>query len=237
MVAGTILTTGEWYTGILNACTRLWQTESGQATPVVSIKDVVRSSVKVPEFDKHLKKAGGHIGRNVVEITIKMKAIVRKTLFQSCLDFHSSVTCRLPPFITSMVPFSLPISIPMSWLYILTPYISVSNSLSFFANSLMPFMYVRYLIFSCDLLSLYPAMYFLSMRLSGIIAIINSNGDSASPWNKPLWTFASAKFLSPTTSSTFQVFMVFSIKFMTSCDILYILRQYIIQLFGTISCF
>ena len=34
-----------------------------------SIKDVVRSSVKVPEFDKHLKKAGGHIGRNVVEIT------------------------------------------------------------------------------------------------------------------------------------------------------------------------
>ena len=33
----------------------------------------VRSSVKVPEFDKHLKKAGGHIGRNVVKITIKMK--------------------------------------------------------------------------------------------------------------------------------------------------------------------
>ena len=47
---------------------------------MVSIKDVVRSSVEVPEFDKHLKKAGGHIGRNVVEITIKMKTIVRKTL-------------------------------------------------------------------------------------------------------------------------------------------------------------
>ena len=47
---------------------------------MVSIKDVVRSSVKVPEFDKHLKKAGGHIDRNVVEITIKMKTIVRKTL-------------------------------------------------------------------------------------------------------------------------------------------------------------
>ena len=40
-----------------------------------SIKDVVRSSIKVPEFDKHLKKAGGHIGRNVVEITIKMKTL------------------------------------------------------------------------------------------------------------------------------------------------------------------
>ena len=48
--------------------------------PVDSIKDIVRSSVKVPEFDKHLKKAGGHIGRNVVEITIKMKTIYEKTL-------------------------------------------------------------------------------------------------------------------------------------------------------------
>ena len=45
-----------------------------------SIKDVVRSFVKVPEFDKHLKKAGGHIIRNDVEITIKMKTIVRKPL-------------------------------------------------------------------------------------------------------------------------------------------------------------
>ena len=43
---------------------------------MVSIKDVVQSSVNVPEFDKH----GGHIGRNVVEITIKMKTIVRKPL-------------------------------------------------------------------------------------------------------------------------------------------------------------
>ncbi len=47
---------------------------------MVSIKDVVRSSLKVPEFDKHLRKAGGYIGRNVVGITIKMKTIVRKTL-------------------------------------------------------------------------------------------------------------------------------------------------------------
>ena len=45
-----------------------------------SIKDVVQSSVKVPKFDKHLKKAGGHIGQKVVEITIKMKTIVRKPL-------------------------------------------------------------------------------------------------------------------------------------------------------------
>ena len=43
-----------------------------------SIKDVIRCSVKVPEFNKHLQKVGGRIGRNVVEITIKMKTIVRK---------------------------------------------------------------------------------------------------------------------------------------------------------------
>ena len=41
-----------------------------------SIKDVVQSSVKVPEFNKHLKKARGHIDQNIVEITIKMKSIV-----------------------------------------------------------------------------------------------------------------------------------------------------------------
>ena len=32
-------------TGILNTCNQLWLTESEQATPVDSIKDVVRSSV------------------------------------------------------------------------------------------------------------------------------------------------------------------------------------------------
>ena len=66
--------------------------ESEQATPVVSIKDVVRSSMKVPEFDKHLKKAGGHIGRNVVEITIKMKTIVRKTLMIKIKSFVSEIS-------------------------------------------------------------------------------------------------------------------------------------------------
>ena len=45
-----------------------------------SIKDVVRSSVQVPEFDKHLKKAGGHIGRNVVENNNKDEDNSSKTL-------------------------------------------------------------------------------------------------------------------------------------------------------------
>ena len=46
------------------------------ANRIRTIKDVVRSSMKVSEFDKHLKKAGGHIGRNIEEIEIKMKTIV-----------------------------------------------------------------------------------------------------------------------------------------------------------------
>ena len=57
-----------------------------------SIKDVVRSSVKVPEFDK---KAEGHIGRNVVEIIIiiKMKRIVRKPLMTK--NKNKSITLTL----------------------------------------------------------------------------------------------------------------------------------------------
>ena len=36
--------------------------------------------MKVPEFDKYVKKAWEHIGQNIVEITIKMKTIVQKPL-------------------------------------------------------------------------------------------------------------------------------------------------------------
>ena len=44
--------------------------------PVDQIKDVVRNSMLAPKFDKkHRKKAGGHISRNVMNITIKIKTI------------------------------------------------------------------------------------------------------------------------------------------------------------------
>ena len=95
----------------------------------------------------------------------------------------------------------------------------VSNSFSFFANAFMSSMLIRWFIFSCDLLSVYPAAHFLRMWFSGIMAIMNSKGDSASPWKMPLWIFVSAKFLPPAVRSTLQVFMVCSMKFMTSCDI------------------
>ena len=122
----------------------------------------------------------------------------------------------------------------MSRLYILTVCIRVFSSFSFFANSLMSSMYIKWLTFSCDLLSLYPAVHFLSVWLSGIMAIMNSKGDWASLWQIPLWIFASADLLPPDVNSTLQVSMVLSMKFI-STDILYILRLFIIQLCRTIS--
>ena len=88
--------------------------------------------------------------------------------------------------------------------------------------------------FSCDL-RLYPAVHFLSMWLSGIMEIMNSKGDRASPWKIPLWIFASANLLPPAVSSTLQVFIVLSMTFMTFSDILHIWGLFIIQLCGTIS--
>ena len=86
-------------TGILTTYTRLWLTESEQATPVVSIKEVFRSSVKVPEFDKHLKKAGGHIGLNVVEIIITIKTIVRYVFFFFNEEIHYLLRSITPEII------------------------------------------------------------------------------------------------------------------------------------------
>ena len=117
---------------------------------------------------------------------------------------------RLPLFIISMVHFSMPNSILISWLYNLICCIRLSNSFSFLTKSLMPLMYIKWLFIYCDLLALYPAVHFLKKWSSGIMVITDSNGDSASPWNMPLW------------NPTHQVYMVFSINFMSWLGILYI---------------
>ena len=57
-----------------------------------------------------------------------------------------------------------------------------------FWQSLMS-MYIKWLIFSCDLWSLYPTVHFLVMLLSSIIAITNSNSYSTSSWKIPYWIF------------------------------------------------
>ena len=132
-----------------------------------------------------------------------------------------SVICRLPLFITSMAHFSMPNSIPMSWLYILTACLRVSSSFSFFfffAKCLMLSMYIRWLIFSCYLLSFYSAVHFLSMWLSGFMAIMNSKGHSPSHWKIPI----SAKLLPPAVSSTLHVFMFFF-------DNIYDVMRYFVQ--------
>ena len=59
---------------LLLVCSQDW-TFNLQMIVSLEVKDIVRSSMKVPKFDKHLKKAGRHI---VVEITMKVKTIVQK---------------------------------------------------------------------------------------------------------------------------------------------------------------
>ena len=105
----------------------------------------------------------------------------------------------------------------MSWLYILTVCIRVSSSFLFFAKNLMSFIYIWWLIFSCNLLSLYTAVHFLSIWLSVIMAIKNSKDDSAYPRKISLCIFVSGKLLPPAVNSTLLVFMVFSMKSMTIC--------------------
>ena len=140
--------------------------------------------------------------------------------------------CRFLLFLISVAHFSMPNSIPMSWLNILTASIRVSNSFSFLANSLIS-MYIRWVIFSCYLLSLYPLVHFRSMWLSGVSAVTNNNGDSASPWNITLWIFA--KLFPPAVNFTLQVSIDFSIKFILP-SIPYLLRQFIIHLCETLLC-
>ena len=52
----------------------------GTFTELQTTSFIESKGVASCKFEKHLKKAGRHIGRIVVEITIKMKIIVRKPL-------------------------------------------------------------------------------------------------------------------------------------------------------------
>ena len=110
----------------------------------------------------------------------------------------------------SLLAWRMPNFIPISWQYILTICIRFSNSFSFLSKRLMISMYIKWFMLSCDLLSLYPAVHFLKMWLSGTMAITKSNGDSASHWNMLLWTFTSAKLCLLVVNSSLQVCMVIS---------------------------
>ena len=96
-------------------------------------------------------------------------------------------------------------------------------------------MYIKWLFFSSDLWILYWPVHFRRMWLSGIINITKNKGDSAYPWKILLWIIISVKLFHPAVISTLEFSMVFPINFIISPDILYIFRQPIIQLWGTIS--
>ena len=66
--------------------------------------------------------------------------------------------------------------------------------------------------------------------LIGIIALTNSNGNRASPWNISLRIFTSANLFHPVVNSTLQFFMVSLLNFITSPDILCIVKQSMILL-------
>ena len=125
-----------------------------------------------------------------------------------------------PVFLACMEHFSLPISIPIAWQYILPVCIRVFYSFSFLAN-----MYIKWLIFSYDLLSLYPALNFLRKWFSGTS---NFNGICIS---ESLLLLSLSLLLS---IPSLHVSMVFSVNCMTPSGIWYILRQCNIYLWGTI---
>ena len=119
-------------------------------------------------------------------------------------------------------PFVFLFSVPFVDGLLLTVCIRVSNSLFILESILMSSMYIKWLIFSCDVLSLYPTMHFFRMWLSGIIAITKSNGDSTYFCYMPVWIFTSAKLFP--SAIILQVSIVFSIKYMISSGIICILR-------------
>ena len=86
----------------------------------------------------------------------------------------------------------------------------------------MSSIYIKWLTFSCDLLSLYPTVHFLSMWFRGIMAIMNSRGGIATLWKIPICILFQPSFFLRLLIQPSSFFMVCSMKFMVSCDILFL---------------
>ena len=71
----------------------------------------------------------------------------------------------------------------------------------------------------CDLVYFSSFVHFLSMWLSDIISITNTNDKNTFPWKICLWIFALDKDFPLAINSTFQFFMVFVMNLMTLSDI------------------
>ena len=103
--------------------------------------------------------------------------------------------------------FYMLISTSVSSLYILTACNRASITFSFLIHNLMSSMNIRWSIVSCNSWSLYPPVHFLSIwRWVATWLIINSNSDSASPWNISYYIFTLVKRFPHAVISTLQVF-------------------------------
>ena len=131
-------------------------------------------------------------------VSFQYSQVLVRFLFTECFNFFLDLVL---PFHPSCVVFRFSL---LAWHIFLCQILSLCpvcrfflcildfKFFSIFENSLILSKYMKWLIVSRDLSSLYPAEHFQRMLLSGIIAITNSNGDSANPRNIPLWIFASA---------------------------------------------
>ena len=119
-----------------------------------------------------------------LQVLVNFNFIVHSDFFGIVLFSPSCVVSRFSLLARHILPWQIPSLCPD---YILSLSILVFQILfHFFANNLMSSLYSRRLLSFCYSVSLYPFVHFLSMWLSGIIAITNSNNDSTSPRKIPL---------------------------------------------------
>ena len=114
-----------------------------------------------------------------------LSCVVFGFLLLICYIFLSQISCLYTFCISSVPAFGFPILFH-NWQTLCR----------------RPYTLGGWFFFSYDLWTLYPPMHFLSMWLSGIIAITNSNGDITSLWKIPLCIFTSAQHFSPAICST-----------------------------------
>ena len=120
----------------------------------------------------HFKKGPEYLTRGKAQVFIPLM----RFLFYSLLTSSFLVLLRYFLKTFSFISTCFCVKLKYSQVFERFLFYRVSNTFSFLANSLMSSLYIRWLVFSCNLLNLYPAVHSLSMWLSGIIAIINSSG-------------------------------------------------------------
>ena len=110
------------------------------------------------------------------------------------------------------------------------------SSTFFFAKSLISSIDINRFFFSDDFVDFLPPGNFLTMKLSAIIAITNSNDENTSPSKMTLCIFTSVNFFFlPTVNFTFQFFMAPLMKCLTLSNIFYIFKHSTLQVCWTIS--